>query len=67
MKTDIFVGSKIRKITIDDVVFDVRNVYDSKYIPGILYFPQILKQITQGYLIKLLSNRNNNVIFCDDE
>jgi hypothetical protein len=67
MSNDIFVGSKINKVTIDETVFNLRNVYDSKYIKERTCYPILLRQITQGYLIRLLSDTKYNVVFCDDE
>lgn len=67
MGNDIFVGSKINKVTIDETVFNLRNVYDSKYIKERTHYPTLLRQITQGYLIRLLSDTKHNIVFCDDE
>jgi len=64
---EIFIGTRIDKINIDDKIFNVRSVYGSKYIKEIICKPIFIKYITCDYLIELLRDINNNVIFCDDD
>lgn len=63
---EIFIGTRIDKINIDDKIFNVRSVYDSKYIKEIICKPIFVKYITNYRLIELLKDTNHNVIFCDD-